>query len=204
MKNNKNVSSVLKSLGACYTIDHVAICDVLRAEAPELLEVYNENNPIGKFVFFGDDGVHFIPMPKNPTVFIQMADPAFQEQLTMMLDIVLRKVPEYMIAEGLERLSYERNMAKMSEVLFTLLIDIESLKANYDESIEVNSGLHAHKAINEAARFIGILSDEYGIQGQAVAFNDESAIKLEVVSRDEVGLGVKQSNNYIKTNETIH
>ena len=204
MKNNKNVSSVLKSLGACYTIDHVAICDVLRAEAPELLEIYNENNPIGKFVFFGDDGVHFIPTPKNPTVFIQMADRAFQRQVTMMLDIVLRKVPEYMIAAGLERQSYERNMAKMSEVLFTLLIDIESLKANHAQSIETSSALHAHKAINEAARFIGILSDEYGIQGQAVAFNDESAIKLEVVSRDEVGLGATQSNNYIKTIETIH
>lgn len=204
MQNNKNVSRVLKSLGACYTIDHRAICQALKDEAPELLELYNEENPIGSFVFLGDDGIRFIPLPKNPEVFIQMADPMFQEQLTMMLEIVMRKVPEYMVTEGVERQSYERNMAKMSEVLFTLLIDIESIKNLNAQQLNTGNNSHAYHAINEAARFIGILSDEYGIQGQAVAYNEESAIKLELVSRDEVGLGAKKVDDYVKDNETVH
>ncbi len=203
MQNNKNISRVLKNLGACYIIDHEAICQALKEESSELLALYNAENPIGIFVFLGEEGVNFIPTPKKADVFLQMADPVFQVKLTEMLDIVLRKVPEYMLSEGIERQSCERNMAQMNELLFTLLIDLESLKSL--GTLKNSSGhLYAHQVINEAAKFIGILSDEYGIQGQAVAFNDDSAIKMELVSREEVGLDIKPTENYIKTNETIH
>ncbi len=203
MQNNKNISRVLKNLGACYVIDHQAICRALKEESLELLALYNAESPIGIFVFLGDEGVNFIPTPKKSEVFHQMADPKFQEKLTQMLDIVLKKVPEYMLSEGIERQSCERNIAQMNELLFTLLIDLESLKSL--GNLKNRSGhLYAHEVINEAAKFIGILSDEYGIQGQAVAFNDDSAIKMELVSREEVGLDIKRSDNYIKTNETVH
>lgn len=203
MQNNKNISRVLKNLGACYVIDHQAICRALRENAPDLLSIYNEDSPIGIFVFLGEEGVNFIPTPKKPEVYIQMADPTFQEKLTKMLDVVLKKVPEYMVSEGMERQSCEQNMAQMNEVLFTLLIDIESLR-NVGKVKNSSGHLYAHEAINEAARFIGILSDEYGIQGQAIAYNEESAIKLELVSREEVGLARKEPEKYGKSDETIH
>lgn len=57
----RSVQKSLKGLGACYEIDHQAICRALAEESPELLEAYGEDNPVGSFVFFSDSGIRFIP-----------------------------------------------------------------------------------------------------------------------------------------------
>lgn len=87
----RNVQKSLKGLGACYEIDHQAICCALAEESPELLEAYGAENPVGSFVFFSDSGIRFVPAPNNSATFMRMAQPTFQAQLTEMLDIILKK-----------------------------------------------------------------------------------------------------------------
>ncbi|GAA5101293.1 hypothetical protein [Wohlfahrtiimonas larvae] len=199
----KNVQKSLKGLGACYEIDHKAICRALGEESPELLKVYGEENPVGSFVFFSDSGIRFIPSPNNSGVLFKMAQPLFQEQLTQMLEIILRKIPEYLMAEGIERQSYDQNMASLRELYLALLIDIEALRGNTAPTLDVESHF-ATQAIKEAASFVGVLSDEYGITKQAIAYSDHNAIKLELVSREEVGLTTTNTDLPFNPGETVH
>lgn len=199
----KSIQKSLKGLGACYEIDHQAICRALSEESPELLEVYGVENPVGSFVFFSDSGIRFLPSPNSSAVFLKMAQPHFQEQLTKMLDIILRKVPEYLMAEAIERQSYNQNMANLRELYLALMVDIEALRSDVPPELDVDSRF-ATQAIKEAACFVGVLSDEYGITKQAIGYSDQSAIKLELVSREEVGLTTSGMNLLIKPNETIH
>lgn len=199
----KSVQKSLKGLGACYEIDHQAICRALGEASPELLEVYGVDNPVGSFIFFSDSGIRFIPSPNNSAVFLKMAQPNFQTQLTEMLEIILRKVPEYLMAEGMARQSYHQNMANLRELYLALMIDIEALRSDVPPALEVDSRF-ATQAIKEAASFAGVLSDEYGITKQAIAYNDSNAIKLELVSREEVGLTTSSVDLSSKSSETIH
>lgn len=200
----KNVQKALKGLGACYEISHDAVCRALSEEAPELLEIYGADNPVGSFVFFSDTGIRFVPSPDNGAVFIRMAQPNFQQKLTEMLDIILKKVPEYLMAEGLERQSYEQNMANLKEIYLALMIDIEALRTEEGAMIAGVENRYASQAIKEAASFVGVLSDEYGITRQAVAYSDVGALKLELVSREEVGLTTSSADLSAKSGETIH
>ena len=199
----RSIQKSLKGLGACYEIDHQAICRALAEESPELLEAYGEDNPVGSFVFFSDSGIRFIPSPNNSATFIRMSQPTFQKQLTEMLDIILQKVPEYLMAEGIERQSYDKNMADLRELYLALLIDIEALRGDVTPELDLESRF-ATQAIKEAASFVGVLSDEYGITRQAIAYSDNSAIKLELVSREEVGLTTSSVDLPAKPSETIH
>ncbi len=198
----KTVQKSLKGLGACYEIGHEAICRALREESPELLEVYDEEHPVGSFVFFSDSGIRFIPSPHNTVTLMKMALPHFHEQLTEILEILLRKVPEYLMTEGIERQSYDQNMADLRELYLALLIDIEALRG--DVSSLDDESRFATQAIKEAASFAGVLSDEYGITKQAIAYSDQGAIKLELVSREEVGLTTSNPDLSSKHGETIH
>lgn len=200
----RNVQKALKGLGACYEISHDAVCRALMEESPELLAAYDVENPVGSFIFFGDEGVRFIPSPKNGAALKRMAEPLFQVQMTEILDILLKKVPEYLMAEGIQRQSYDENMASLRELYLALLIDIEALRSEEETQGLLIESHYASQAIKEAASFVGVLSDEYGIARQAVAYSDSSAIKLELVSREEVGLTTSSADLASKPSETIH
>lgn len=107
------------------------------------------------------------------------------------------------MAEGIERQSYDQNMADLRELYLALLIDIEALRGDIQPTLDLESRF-ATQAIKEAASFVGVLSDEYGIAKQAIAYSDQGAIKLELVSREEVGLTASNVDLSSKPSETIH
>ena len=94
-------------------------------------------------------------------------------------------------------------MANLRELYLALMIDIEALRSDVPPELEVDSRF-ATQAIKEAASFVGVLSDEYGITRQAIGYSEHGAIKLELVSREEVGLTTSHGDLAIKPNETIH
>ena len=83
------------------------------------------------------------------------------------------------------------------------LMIYDALRGDVTPELDLESRF-ATQAIKEAASFVGVLSDEYGITRQAIAYSDNSAIKLELVSREEVGLTTSSVDLSSKPSETIH